>query len=484
MTGKIEVATAKIFDILSDEESKIEIPEFQRPYVWGVNQIEELFLDFEEFLGSESESKEYYLGTILLYKKQHDETYQIIDGQQRITTLLLIDYVFKKSESVVVKHKDRLRLYFNSPVSKRNLILNKEKIEELKQKEKYNVWENVKDRLVVSVIITDDIDGAFRFFETQNLRGVSLKPVDYLKAYHLRVLKNKEKKQRHFARKWDEMNAEDFLNRLYSRILWRGRNWKGKEFEYENKESILIEFQKRLKANNSEKIKLFPNRRNMLAEDMIFTDNLELKLVGRFISLNMLPEDYPFSLRQPLEKGDAFFLYTKKYYHLYKLLFDNVNKEGEISSRELYCMKKFYKQVYIDSGMSIYLKELFELAMVLYYDKFGDENIYKFAQYLDLFIGAKRIELKSIYAQTPIKLLREEKQNLLDVIVFSFESDEVFDFIKENFNKEAYQNEKIEIDHKVQGRYKKALLEWYKKSETKSLKDRLSWIEDDREDCK
>ena len=483
MQEGITVGTAKIFDMLNDKEITIEIPEYQRPYIWGKEHIETLFSDFEEFLKDETKDKEYYLGTILLYKNQDDESYQVIDGQQRITTLLLIDYVFKKSEAVVAKHKDRLRLYFNSPVSRRNLIHNK-KVIESELKDKIKIWDEIKERLVVSVVVTDDIDSAFKFFETQNIRGVKLKPVDYLKAYHLRVLKNKERKQRHFARRWDEMNREDFLNHLYSKILWRGRNWKGKEFEYENKDSILMEFQKRLKSNNSGRIKLFPNRQNMLAKNMIFTEDLKLKLKSNFISLDVLPKDYPFSLRQPLEKGDAFFLYTIKYCHLYRLLFDNLCEKVRTGSKEIDCMRKFYKKVYMDSGMSVYLKELFKLATVLYYDKFGDENIYKFAQYLDLFIGAKRIGLKSIYAQTPIKLLREEKQNLLDVIVFSFEPDEVFDFIKENFNKEAYQNEEIETDHKVQGRYKKALLEWYKKDETESLKDRLGWIEDDREDCK
>jgi hypothetical protein len=78
-------------------------------------------------------------------------------------------------------------------------------------------------------------------------------------------------------------------------------------------------------------------------------------------------------------------------------------------------------------------------------------------------------------SQTPVKILRDKSQNLLDIIASAYTPNEVFDFILENTDNEVYKKEAIVIDHKVKGRYKKGLIDYYKKEVT-SLANKIDWI--------
>ena len=68
------------------------IPEYQRPYAWEDEQVQTLFDDLWEFTasvaGTESKST-YFLGSVVSYENENSEQ-EIIDGQQRITSLFLL----------------------------------------------------------------------------------------------------------------------------------------------------------------------------------------------------------------------------------------------------------------------------------------------------------------------------------------------------------------------------------------------------------
>ncbi len=79
------------------------IPEYQRPYAWVEEQVETLFEDLWEFTllhgGTESEES-YFLGSMVRYKNEQG-AWEIIDGQQRITSLfLLLRVIYEKLTSV------------------------------------------------------------------------------------------------------------------------------------------------------------------------------------------------------------------------------------------------------------------------------------------------------------------------------------------------------------------------------------------------
>lgn len=68
------------------------IPEYQRPYAWSFDQVDTLFSDiwdFTETTGGPERSAPYFLGSIVSFLNEHNEQ-EIIDGQQRITSLFLL----------------------------------------------------------------------------------------------------------------------------------------------------------------------------------------------------------------------------------------------------------------------------------------------------------------------------------------------------------------------------------------------------------
>lgn len=90
MAKNIEPKLRKIGDYLKlEEDSVFVIPEYQRPYSWGIENCDKLWQDIVDF--SENKSKDnYFFGTIIVNCKDNDTIYELIDGQQRTTTFLLL----------------------------------------------------------------------------------------------------------------------------------------------------------------------------------------------------------------------------------------------------------------------------------------------------------------------------------------------------------------------------------------------------------
>ena len=93
MPTTIEVNKQSVEMLLGSGKSKpFVIPEYQRPYAWTEEQVETLFEDLWEFTtisgGAERESS-YFLGSVVSYENENGEQ-EIIDGQQRITSLFLL----------------------------------------------------------------------------------------------------------------------------------------------------------------------------------------------------------------------------------------------------------------------------------------------------------------------------------------------------------------------------------------------------------
>lgn len=90
MASSIEVNKKKVCDFLAEgKEHKFIIPEYQRPYEWDEEQVDTLFDDLWEFSASDKdENEDYFLGCIVFFENDDNE-YEIIDGQQRITSLFL-----------------------------------------------------------------------------------------------------------------------------------------------------------------------------------------------------------------------------------------------------------------------------------------------------------------------------------------------------------------------------------------------------------
>ena len=91
-----------IVNIRDKESQKFIIPEYQRPYRWKIDECQTLWDDiinaFYEKKGDKNEKEgnekfEYFLGSIVSFENDHGDL-EIIDGQQRITTLTLLFRAF------------------------------------------------------------------------------------------------------------------------------------------------------------------------------------------------------------------------------------------------------------------------------------------------------------------------------------------------------------------------------------------------------
>ena len=93
MATTISVNKQSVSELLKTGRTKpFIIPEYQRPYAWTSEQIETLFEDIWEFattIGGLDQNGSYFLGSIVSFENENGEQ-EIIDGQQRITSLFLL----------------------------------------------------------------------------------------------------------------------------------------------------------------------------------------------------------------------------------------------------------------------------------------------------------------------------------------------------------------------------------------------------------
>lgn len=88
MSNKIIGKEYPLSEIFS-KEFEYHIPGYQRPYSWTKKETEEIFDDlFEAY--SENEEDTYFLGSIVLVKEESKPRAEVIDGQQRLTTLTML----------------------------------------------------------------------------------------------------------------------------------------------------------------------------------------------------------------------------------------------------------------------------------------------------------------------------------------------------------------------------------------------------------
>lgn len=89
---KIQAAERSIVDIFSDAYS-FRVPRYQRPYAWTTDEASELLEDLiAAAFAKESlnEADPYFLGSIVLVKEEGNRHAEIVDGQQRLTTLVIL----------------------------------------------------------------------------------------------------------------------------------------------------------------------------------------------------------------------------------------------------------------------------------------------------------------------------------------------------------------------------------------------------------
>ena len=287
----IEQPIAKIF---SSEYSFI-IPDFQRPYSWGRDQVYELLDDLTYFAFQEGDVEDlnpYFLGSIVIIKGD-DPVAKVVDGQQRLTTLTILFTVLREllpglkeditkiicepgNKVLGIPPKVRLSLrgrdqqFFEEYIqsaggfaklstekvltdSQTNLRCNafrlKKKLEEKygTEEELIKLVEYLARKCYLVVVSTSDDESAYRIFSVLNDRGMQLSNTDILKAEIIGAIPESE--QEGYTEKWENIEEElrrDPFNDLFTHIRMIKRKVKAKE-------SILKEIREHVKPNENPK---------------------------------------------------------------------------------------------------------------------------------------------------------------------------------------------------------------------------------------
>ena len=213
--------------ILSVEELlklDLVIPSYQRPYKWTEKNIRELILDIQK--GIEDAKKypnfKYRVGTVILYQENDTKPYEIVDGQQRILSFLLLKLCLNPDFTCSL-----LSATFSDKVTLGNLHSNSDRIREWCSSVDDGVKEAfdkaLSEVLEVVILTVGELSEAFQLFDSQNTRGRELYPHDLLKAYHLREIHDKYDMQRAVL-KWESKNPKS-IRELFDSYLFPLWNW-------------------------------------------------------------------------------------------------------------------------------------------------------------------------------------------------------------------------------------------------------------------
>ncbi len=259
--AKIESYEWYLKNILK-EEFYYQIPIYQRPYQWTEENCEKL-LDDLFFNYEDDRESDYFCGSLVLVKSDPNsktETYDIVDGQQRLSTFILLakvladlyngldpEYLEYLQESWKDRHTERKRLSFNtigsnaeddfayalehfndSQASKnknnknnylKNAICLKDYLmkKEIKNINDFIEWlySNVK----FITIICPNIDKALRIFNVLNARGLPLNATDIFKGELLKELA-KEEDQKKLVSRWNALSQKCSDNDLKIETLF------------------------------------------------------------------------------------------------------------------------------------------------------------------------------------------------------------------------------------------------------------------------
>lgn len=355
----------------SEIKGTLTIPEYQRPYVWTEKQINRLLNDLQEYQQWEEEEKPlFYLGSIILH--QDDNKLNIIDGQQRITTMLMMGKIQSPDFKTGLEYK--------TSITVQNIKKNLSYLKAVKEKDIYeykhcNILEQLDfSKINITLVVTATEDLAYTFFETQNTGGIRLRGSDIVKAHHLRAISTK-KIVNYQARRWEQMESEkvEHIMQYLGKIrYWDNRHWRRFPF-YRDSRGI-----------KSELLDEFTERTIKTGEDISYHYSAVKFENGR--QLQMYESQYK-QLKQPLWDGNNSMDYINEYIDLYDLLFNKEKRDHRVPDS----FYEFVEKLMHGNSGTIFLKELLEVAIITYVSRFGFHRITESALWLYRFVYSLRV---------------------------------------------------------------------------------------------
>ncbi|MCV3443392.1 DUF262 domain-containing protein [Campylobacter sp. IFREMER_LSEM_CL1097] len=389
--GKVDGKNDQKSDIFSKDKFLLNIPDYQRPYAWGIEQVKILLKDISEQIDKNQnkqdvEKQKYLLGSLILHTENTENTekkFNIVDGQQRLTTLALIlrvlckcnflnnvKYSHNESKYHIKENYEYIKAYFESCSDKECEFLN-------------FLLKNIE----FICVLAPSEDDAFLFFDSANSKGKGLKSYDLIKAFHLYSLEKKQGSMLgYYARKFENLAKDERkITILFDELLAPARAWL------------------KHKSINANDIKAYEEFCKEFFSDKFLYSKEDLGVLSSFAN------------------GVDFFEYLFKYNEFF----------DKLSNNALY---QELDEIYY-TGF-IYNKYIYAIAMMIYFSKFPNGNSDYFLALIARAAFSLRVYRPSIYRATQrdyaleflekvyfVSFEEELEQNLLDFIVIKNEEE-------------------------------------------------------------
>jgi len=406
----------------------LRIPPYQRPYRWTEKNVRQLLEDVLQSMNAGK--KNYRIGSVILHNNTTDNVLDIVDGQQRLTTLFLL----WKACGIPDNYSSSLSFGIESHATiKQNFSFIKAWLDEnVNSPEKY--MDYVLSACDFVKIVVDDLTEAFQMFDSQNGRGKELEAYNLLKAYHIRAMEMESREDKiRCDKRWEEATQYDptpkikddpnidVLKQIFDEQLYRSRVWSRQNWAGEFSKTQIEEFKGFTIDKNHPA--LFPYQNPQLLQYLTakFYDTI---LSGTSATKNRFElgdNDHinPFvNVNQQIVNGKDFFDYVETYVEIYKQMFIN------IGTYQLNEFKEFYyayclNYTWPDNNEAIakekrkedcsfnpqwpaartgdsYLREAYKSLVFVLFDKFGEKGLNKYYKTLYRLIYSLRLEKSQV----------------------------------------------------------------------------------------
>ena len=367
------------------------IPNYQRPYTWNEEQCDKLWEDIIDAF-EDNPNSEYFLGTAVLI--EHDSSpiiWEVVDGQQRLTTLLLLiralldhDMSNRGLFEILTVHNKRTREPEESIVRLKSEVIQEDftllqqvltdplKVEKRNKKaklyknhqslsQKITSWNQnnpnqlnplvdfLLEHVQILCIECTDQESALIIFQTLNNRGLALNDTDILKAKLYGYFKTQEEKDK-FIADWNNIEDKEILFRIYMHIL------RAKNEDFKNIPQLRKYFEDAIMKKNHSKV--FEDIKKIY----LFRCFLEAELdFWWYNTISLFPIDliaYPyhtFMFRYATIKDSEVILHEKDKKLLIQVIQD--------------MLKFVYRRILITSNVNAIKEDIFKACSLIYQKK-------------------------------------------------------------------------------------------------------------------
>lgn len=418
----IDAAIVSVGEILTI--SNLRIPEYQRPYRWSEKNVRQLLEDILE--SKNAGKKSYRIGSVILYNNENEEekTLDIVDGQQRLTTLFILAKACGES---ITRNSLKYNHFDSATNIKNNYSFIRLWLNENCKENSGDYLKYIKESCEFVKIIVYDLSEAFQMFDSQNGRGKELEAYNLLKAYHIRAMEQESREDKiNCDKRWENATQYDatpkidndpnidVLKQLFDEQLYRSRIWSRKEKAGEFSKKEIDEFKGFTIDKNHPAV--FPYQNPQLLQYLTakFYKNVLSGTVAtqnRFIGGDNENIDPFVNINQQIVNGKPFFDFIETYVEIYKRMFI------DIGTYQLSEFKEFYYSFCLNYGDDkenrtqetafkpkypatrdgdTYLREAYKSLVFVLFDKFGEIGLNKYYKILYRLIYCHRLEKNAI----------------------------------------------------------------------------------------